>query len=267
MAHSCEGKVALVTGAATGIGRACAEALAEAGARVIVTDIDEAGVQETASRIEATGGKARALVQDVVDEAVWQSIIADIKAHEGSLNILVNNAGIAIGVSFIEMSLADWQRQNAINLDGVFLGCKHAAPLMMESGPSSIINLSSVAGLRGAAGLSGYCATKGGVRLFSKAVARECAAAGMDIRCNSVHPGIIDTGIWGREIAGIAKDMPEMMGEGGNKLDVNLIAMGVPGGKVGQVEDIANGVVYLASDASLYVNGSELVIDNGLSAG
>jgi NAD(P)-dependent dehydrogenase (short-subunit alcohol dehydrogenase family) len=266
MTHSCEGKVALVTGAATGIGRACAEHLAQAGAQLIVTDIDKAGLDETVSRIQAAGGTARGLVQDVVDEAVWQSVIDDIRANEGKLNILVNNAGIAIGASFIEMSLADWQRQNAINLDGVFLGCKHAAPLMATSGPSSIINLSSVAGLRGAAGLSGYSATKGGVRLFSKAVALECAGAGMDIRCNSVHPGIIDTDIWGREIAGIAKNMPEMMGEGGNKLDVNLIAMNVPGGKVGQVADIANGVVYLASDASAYVNGSELVIDNGLTA-
>lgn len=266
MTHSCVGKVALVTGAATGIGRACAEALATAGACIIATDIDVDGVQETAARIEAAGGKARALEQDVVSEAAWENIVTDIRAHEGKLNILVNNAGIAIGVPFMEMSLDDWQRQNAINLDGVFLGCKHSAPLMAESGPSSIINLSSVAGLRGAAGLSGYSATKGGVRLFSKSVALECANGGLDIRCNSVHPGIIDTDIWGREIAGIAENMPELLGEGGNKIDVNLIAMNVPGGKAGHVEDIAAGVVYLASDASAYVNGTELVIDNGLTA-
>lgn len=266
MGFSCEGKVALVTGAATGIGRACAEHLAKAGATLIVTDIDEAGVRETAQRIEAAGGTARGLVQDVVDEAAWQNLMADIKAHEGKLNVLVNNAGIAIGAPFTEMSLADWQRQNAINLDGVFLGCKHAVPLMVESGPSSIINLSSVAGLRGAAGLAGYSASKGGVRLFSKAVALECANAGLDVRCNSVHPGIIDTDIWGREIAGIAKNMPDLMGEGGNKIDVNLVAMNVPGQKVGQVADIAAGVVYLASDDSSYVTGTELVIDNGLTA-
>lgn len=263
---SCEGKVALVTGAATGIGRACAEKLAAEGAQLIVTDIDKTGVEETASRIVAAGGLARAAEQDVVSEAAWQSLIADIKAQEGKLNVLVNNAGIAIGVPFTEMSLEDWQRQNAINLDGVFLGCKHAAPLMAESGPSSIINLSSIAGLRGAAGLAGYSATKGGVRLFSKAVALECANAGLDIRCNSVHPGIIDTDIWAREIAGIAKNMPELMGEGGNKLDVNLVAASVPGGQAGQAEDIANGVAYLASDAASYVTGSELVIDKGLTA-
>lgn len=201
-----------------------------------------------------------------MSEAAWKDLIADIRAHEGKLNVLVNNAGIAIGVPFTEMTLADWQRQNAINLDGVFLGCKHATPLMSDSGPSSIINLSSVAGLRGAAGLAGYSATKGGVRLFSKSVALECANNGLDIRCNSVHPGIIDTDIWGREIAGIAENAPELLGDGGNKIDVNLLAMALPGGRAGQVDDIAAGVVYLASDAAAYVNGTELVIDNGLTA-
>ena len=264
---SCEGKVALVTGAATGIGRACAVALAEAGAKLIVTDIDEERVNQTAKMIEEAGGSARACVQDVTQEAGWQSLVDDVRAQEGALHVLVNNAGIAVGVSIVDMSLADWQRQTAVNLDGVFLGCKYAIPLMATSGPSSIINISSVAGLRGAPGLAGYCATKGGVRLFSKAVARECAMGDMPIRCNSVHPGLIDTEIWGREIAGIAENNPEMMTEGGNAIDVNLLAAGVPGGKPGAAADIANGVVYLASDASSYVNGTELVIDYAMTAG
>ena len=264
---SCEGKVALVTGAATGIGRACALKLAEAGAKLIVTDIDEARVGKTAEMIVAAGGQARAAVQDVAQEDVWAGLVADIRAQEGALHVLVNNAGIAIGASLIEMSLDDWRRQTAVNLDGVFLGCKHAIPLMAESGAASIINISSVAGLQGAPGLAGYCATKGGVRLFSKAVARECAAGEMPIRCNSVHPGIIDTEIWGREIAGIAANNPEMMNEGGNAIDVNLVAAGVPGGKPGDATDIANGVVFLASDASSYVNGTELVIDYAMTAG
>ncbi len=268
MLNDCSGKVALVTGAATGIGRAAAMALAEAGARLIVTDIDEERVNQTAKLINEAGGQARAAVQDVVSEAGWQELIASIKQQEGGLNVLVNNAGIAIGVSIVDMSLADWQRQTAINLDGVFLGCKYAIPLMGETGPSSIINLSSVAGLQGAAGLAGYCATKGGVRLFSKAVARECAAGELPIRCNSVHPGIIDTEIWGREIAGMAENNPELMNEGGNAINIDLVAMAsVPMGKPGVPLDIANGIVYLASDASSYVNGTELVIDYGLSAG
>ncbi len=268
MLNDCSGKVALVTGAATGIGRAAAMALAEAGARLIVTDIDEERVNQTAALINEAGGKARARVQDVVSEAGWQEIIASIKAEEGALHVLVNNAGIAIGVSILEMSLEDWQRQTAINLDGVFLGCKHAIPLMGESGASSIINISSVAGMQGAAGLAGYCATKGGVRLFSKAVARECAAGELPVRCNSVHPGIIDTEIWAGEISGLAESAPELMAEGGNKINVDMMAaVTVPMGKLGVPKDIANGIVYLASDASSYVNGTELVIDYGLMAG
>ena len=267
MLNDCSGKVALVTGAATGIGRAAAMALAEAGARLIVTDIDEDRVNQTAKLIRDAGGQARALVQDVISEPGWQEIIASIKQQEGGLHVLVNNAGIAIGTSLVDMSLADWQRQSAVNLDGVFLGCKHAIPLMAESGLSSIINISSVAGLQGAPGLAGYCATKGGVRLFSKAVARECAGDGLAIRCNSVHPGIIDTEIWGREIAGLAARAPELMVDGGNAVNIDIFAAAVPGGKPGVPQDIANGIVYLASDASSYVNGTELVIDYAMSAG
>jgi NAD(P)-dependent dehydrogenase (short-subunit alcohol dehydrogenase family) len=122
MLNDCSGKVALVTGAAGGIGRSCAQKLAEAGASVIVTDIDEAGIEQTVALIQEAGGTARALAQDVTQEDVWSDIIANIKAHEGGLNVLVNNAGIAIGMSVIEMSLEDWHRQTAINLDGVFLG-------------------------------------------------------------------------------------------------------------------------------------------------
>ncbi len=265
--NDCSQKVALVTGAAAGIGRSCAVALAQAGAQVIATDIDMAGTEETVRLITDMGGQARGLAQDVTDEAVWQDIIGGIGDKEGKLNVLVNNAGIAIGVSILEMSLADWQRQNAVNLDGVFLGCKYAIPLMAESGPSSIIHISSVAGLRGAAGLTGYCASKGGVRLFSKALASECAAAGLAVRSNSVHPGIIDTDIWGREISGLAKANPDMMTPGGNRVNIDMMAeTTVPGGKPGQPEDIANGVVYLASDDSSYVNGSELVIDYAMTA-
>ena len=267
MSQDCSGKVALVTGAATGIGRSCALALAAAGAKLIVTDIDVSGVEKTAQMITEAGGQARSFAQDVSQESVWQELIESIKQTEGQLNVLVNNAGIAIGVPVTEMSLEDWQRQNAINLDGVFLGCKHSIPLMAQSGLSSIINISSIAGLIGASGLAGYSASKGGVRLFSKAIANECADNGQTIRCNSVHPGIIDTDIWSREISGIAKDNPDMMTPGGNRINIDLVAAaGMPNGKPGLPEDIANGIVYLASDASSYVNGTELVIDYAMTA-
>src|SRR5262249_42892486 len=140
--------------------------------------------------------KAGYIHHDVTDEAEWQKVIAEIKANHGRLDILVNNAGIGLSGSVFEMSLADFRRQNAVNLDGVFLGVKHAIPLMRETGGGSVINMPSVAGLKGSPTLAGYCATKGGVRLFTKAVAMECANAKDGVRVNSVHPGIIETPIW-----------------------------------------------------------------------
>lgn len=261
----CSGKVALVTGAGDGIGRACAIALAANGAFVIATDIDGASAAKTAEMIGAD--KARADKLDVTIEAEWQRIFADIAAQEGAIDIMVNNAGIAVGVPFVEMSLADWQRQNAVNLDGVFLGSKYAVLSMAAKGAGSIINLSSVAGLVGAPGLAGYCATKGGVRLFTKAAAVELAGGGLNIRVNSVHPGIIDTPIWGKDIGGLLAVAPQMSSEGSNRLNVDEMSeKTVPGGKAGKPEDIANAVVFLASDASSYMTGSEVVIDHGLTA-
>lgn len=254
------GKVALVTGAASGIGRATANTLAREGARVIATDVNDARLQEVVDGINASAGSARGLRQDVTSEADWQKIVDDIAAQEGELHVLVNNAGIAWAGSILEMSLADWRRQQAVNLEGVFLGIRTSVPLMRESGGGSIINISSVAGLRGSPSLAGYCATKGGVRLLTKAVARESATAGWNIRVNSVHPGVIDTDIW-QTVTPSALNLP------GNAVDPHVIAAaGTPGGKAGRPEDIANGVLFLASEESGYMNGSELVIDMGSSA-
>jgi NAD(P)-dependent dehydrogenase (short-subunit alcohol dehydrogenase family) len=172
---------------------------------------------------------------------------------------MVANAGIGILCKAVEMSLADWRRQTAVNLDGVFLSVKYAVPAMRRTGGGSIIIMSSVAGLRGSAGLAGYCATKGGVRLFAKAVAMECAAADDGIRVNTVHPGVIDTPIWTKIPAGTGSNEP---------IDPNEIARaGVPLRRAGQVQDIANGVLFLASDASSYMTGAELVIDGGMTGG
>ena len=254
------GKVAIVTGGASGIGRSCAELLAQEGATVVITDIQETMGRECVDAIAAAGNHAQFLAHDVTSEQDWISVIEQTVREHNGLHILVNNAGIGIAGSIVEMSLEDWQRQQAINLDGVFLGVKHAIPAMRNSGSGSIINMSSVAGLKGAASLSAYNATKGGVRLFTKGVALECAEARWPIRVNSVHPGIIDTPIW-------TKVNPELFSEGENAVDVEAMAeQGVPTGEVGYPRDIANGVLFLASDEASYITGTELVIDGGLSA-
>jgi NAD(P)-dependent dehydrogenase (short-subunit alcohol dehydrogenase family) len=260
MAGRVSGKVALVTGGASGIGRGCAEKLAAEGAFVVVTDIQDALGEEVVAGIKAAGGQAEYRHQDVTDEDVWVEIVDGVRSRHGRLDILVNNAGIGIGGSVLEMTLANWRRQTAINLDGVFLGTKHSIPLMRASGEGgSIVNISSVAGLKGSANLAGYCATKGGVRLFTKAVAMECANARDGIRVNSVHPGLIETPIW--------VTVGEAVNPGANAppdLDA-MSAMAVPLGVKGFPEDIANGVLWLCSAESRYVTGQELVIDGGLT--
>jgi len=256
------GKVALVTGGASGIGRACSERLAAEGATVVLTDIQDAAGKTVAAGIEAKGGKALFLHQDVTSEEGWIALVADIRERFGKLDIFVNNAGVGFGGLVTEMTLEMWRKQQAINVEGVFLGVKHCLPLMRDGGgKGSIINMSSVAGLKGSAGMSSYCATKGAVRLFTKSVALECAAAGDGIRCNSVHPGIIDTPIWDS----IGESL-EMQGQpaGANRPDLDaLTAMGAPLARPGVPSEIADGVLYLASDQSSYVTGSELVIDGG----
>jgi NAD(P)-dependent dehydrogenase (short-subunit alcohol dehydrogenase family) len=171
-------KVVVVTGGASGIGAACAKTPAREGARVVVTDIDDRGGDETVKTITGAGGRAVYLHQDVTVEQHWVEIVEEIENRYRRLDVLISNAGISIGAqSIVEMTLSDWRRQTAINLDGVFLSVKHCLPPMRRSGGGSIVLMSSVAGLRGSPTLAGYCATKGGVRVFAKAVAMECAGA------------------------------------------------------------------------------------------
>ena len=195
------GKVALVTGGASGIGRGCAEALAREGASVVLTDVQAKG-EDVAAGIRKAGGKARFQMHDVTSEGEWNAVVAGIEKEAGRLDILVNNAGIAVGGMVTELTLEDFRRQMAVNVDSVYLGTKAALPLMRKGKGGSIVNVSSVAGLRGAPRLSAYCASKGAVRLFTKAVALECGLMKDGIRVNSVHPGIIDTPIWGQVIPG-----------------------------------------------------------------
>ena len=237
-----EGKVALVTGGSSGIGAGCASRLAEEGAMVVITDVQDAKGGELVAAIEKAGGKARYLHHDVTSEDEWVAIVADVEKTEGRLDILVNNAGIGVACpSITMMKLEDWRRQQAVNVEGVFLGIKHSLPLMRKAGNGgSIINMSSVAGLKGSPILAAYSATKGAVRLFTKAVALECANAKDGVRVNSVHPGIIETPIW-LSITG--------MGQPGANAPPDLDAMSstaVPLGVKGVPQDIANGVLWLA---------------------
>ncbi len=256
------GKVAFVTGGAAGIGAACVRVLAKEGASVVITDLDAARGKALEAEIVAGGGKALFMVQDVTDEEGWKHCVGETLRVFGRLDIAVANAGIAIFGPVLEMTLADFRRQNAVNLDGVFLTAKYCVPAMRKGGQGgSLIMISSVAGLRGSGMLAGYSASKGAVRLFAKSMAMECAAAGDGIRVNSVHPGIILTEIW--EKAATA-------GGGGMNAPLNpydLAAAGVPLGKPAAPVEIANGVLFLASDLSSHMTGAELVIDGGMTAG
>lgn len=261
-----DGKVAIVTGGASGIGRATAEILAREGASVVVTDIDVRAGEAVVEGIKAAGGKAVFHKQDVVDEALWGDIVRSTVAEFGKLDVLVNNAGIAPGGPITEMTLAAWRNLMEVNVDSVFLGTKYAIPAMAASGGGSIINISSVAGLQGAPGLTAYNATKGAVRLFTKGVAKECAMGQTGIRVNSVHPGIIDTAIWGKMDASM-QDSILPPSEGANAPDVEAIAqmVQVPMGHAGKPQEIAAGILFLASDDSSHMTGSELVIDGGMT--
>lgn len=258
--------MALVTGAAAGIGAACARVLAAHGARVVLADLDEPGARAGADAITRAGGHAEAIALDVTREDDWRRVVDGILDHHGGFDVLVNNAGIALVKTLLETSLDDWRRVHAVNLDGVFLGTRAAVEAMRPGGRAgrggSIVNLSSVGGLIGAEGLTAYCSTKGGVRLFSKSVAVECGRAGWDIRVNSVHPGNTDTPMFRRELDEmVAKGMVKTRDEALKfYLDMQLMPA------IGQPEDVAAMVLFLASDAARFVTGAEFVVDGGLTA-
>lgn len=249
-------KIALVTGAAQGLGAASALLLAKEGADVVLSDINIEKVAEQAHSIsDATGRKTLALHQDVTDAARWQSVLDEIEDQFGELNILVNNAGIGSIASVADESIEQWRRVHAVDLDSVFLGCKTALPLMSKSGSGSIVNVSSISGIIASHNLAAYNSAKAAVRHLSKSIALHCARERNNIRCNSVHPAFIDTPI----LDGFAT---------GDDRDAALAKLGrqIPLGRVGQPEDVAYAVLYLASDESAFVTGTEIRIDGGISA-
>jgi len=246
------GKIALVTGAASvpGLGSATAFRFAEEGAILFVTDLDGEGVERTAQAIREKGGQATAITHDVTSTDAWDRVFDTIVAAHGRLDVLVNNAGIAILRPFAEFTDAEWIRQNDVNLHSVFYGTQRAVKLMRQVGRGgSIVNLSSVAGIIGVPGCAAYAAAKGGVRLFGKAVALECARE--KIRVNSVHPGMIMTNMQNDAL----RDNPEQY-----EILSNMIPMGAFGDPI----DIANMNLFLASDESRYITGAEFVVDGGL---
>ena len=253
MAGRVEDKVAIVTGAASGIGRGIAEALARAGARVLITAVQEELGREAA---KAIGGDTVFARHDVTNEDSWREVIAAALGRFGHLDVLVNNAGIIIVADIEETTVEQLRKIMAVNFDGVFLGCKHAIPAMRKSGGGSIINISSAAGLVGTAAFPAYSASKGAVRLLTKSVAAHCREKGDAIRCNSIHPGGIDTPMISqitRSRRANISDIKELEAPG------RALGYGAPA-------DIGHLVVYLASDESRFMNGSEVAIDGGLTA-
>jgi NAD(P)-dependent dehydrogenase (short-subunit alcohol dehydrogenase family) len=250
------GKSAIVTGGAVGIGRACALRLAEEGATVCVTDLNETTGAMVVEEICRAGGDAIFIQHDAGDEAGWQQVIATGLERYGKLDVVVNNAGVALARDVEHTTLEEWRWLMSINLDGVFLGTKHAIAAMKEHRSGSIINLSSIEGLIGDPTLAAYNASKGGVRLLTKSAALYCAKAGYNIRVNSVHPGYI----WTPMVESFLKSQGDVA-EGRKRLDSMH-----PIGHIGEPDDIAYGVLYLASDESKFVTGTELVIDGGYTA-
>lgn len=251
------GRVALVTGGARGLGAAAAKALAEQGAKVVVTDVSDGS--ETASAIGGAYVK-----HDVTSEEQWIAAVAFAKEKFGGLDILVNNAGIFWMKPIALETLESFRKMQAVNVEGVFLGLKHAIPAIAERGDKwdgggSIINLSSVAGIIGSPMTLAYNASKGAVRLMTKAAALECARAGQKVRVNSVHPGIIDTPMMSNAAEAIA-------GASGVNDAMERFASFHPLGRLGRDIDIANAVAFLASSRAAFMTGSEMVVDGGMTA-
>ena len=257
MTKRLEDKIALVTGGGNGIGEAICRRFAEEGAMVVVTDHDLESAERVALAITSSGGKAISRHQDVADEQRWDAIVNAVVESFGRLDILVNNAGIGITGNVEEATLTDWRKIQAVNVESVFVGTQAAIKVMKGRG-GSIINISSIAGMVGESTWAAYGASKGAVRVFTKSAALHCAGQDYGIRINSVHPGFIDTAMVAAAITSVPESERAAL--------LASVQASIPLKRYGAPVDVANGCVFLASDESSYMTGSELVIDGGYTA-
>jgi 3(or 17)beta-hydroxysteroid dehydrogenase len=246
------GKIALVTGAASGLGEATAAALAAAGAQVFMADINREQGEAAAAKI---GERAEFVELDVAKEEGWKNVTDVIVERFGGLDILVNNAGVVVVATIEDTTAEQLHRIRSVNFDGPFFGCKHCIPIMAESGGGSIVNISSMAALIGTPSYAAYSMTKGALKSLTQTVAVHCKALGNGVRCNGVHPGAIET------------PMVENLAAGASPLALQMAATARAPGQLGQPQDVAAAVLYLVSDDASFVNGAAITVDDGMSVG
>ena len=251
-----EGKVAIITGAASGLGFAAAQKLLEEGAKVMLSDINEEVINSMSERLsQFSQTQFRTCIHDVTNEDSWIELIDKTEKDFGKINILVNSAGISLGADIVSTDFEIWKKVHEVNLDSVFLGCKYAIPKMSAHGHGSIINISSISGIVAGWNTAAYNSSKAGVRLLSKSVALYCAKKGYDVRCNSLHPAFVNTPI-----------LDPLKQAFGADEAVAKLARQIPMNKIGDTDDVSYAILYLASDESKFMTGTEIVLDGGLSA-
>ena len=251
-----KGKVAIVTGAASGLGFAAAQKLLNEGSKVILTDINKDILDTMDERLSGfSSSQFKTYHHDVSSEESWKEVIDRSELDFEGINILINSAGISLGADIVSTDFEVWKKVHEVNLDSVFLGCKYAIPIMAKYGPGSIINLSSISGIVAGWNTAAYNSSKAGVRHLTKSVALYCAKKGYDIRCNSIHPAFVNTPI--------LDPLKQAFGE---EKAVQKLARQIPINKIGEPEDVAYAILYLASDESKFMTGTEIVLDGGLSA-
>ena len=251
-----EGKVAIITGAASGLGFAAAQKLLEEGAKVMLSDINEEVINSMSERLsQFSQPQFSPCIHDVTNDDSWIELIDKTEKDFGKINVLVNRAGISLGADIVSTDFEIWKKVHEVNLDSVFLGCKYAIPKMSAHGHGSIINISSISGIVAGWNTAAYNSSKAGVRLLSKSVALYCAKKGYDVRCNSLHPAFVNTPI-----------LDPLKQAFGADEAVAKLARQIPMNKIGDTDDVSYAILYLASDESKFMTGTEIVLDGGLSA-